>query len=131
MLFFWRCSSGDLVLKEGEKAPDFSLKSGNGTTIRLSDFRGKSNVVLYFYPKDQTPGCTKEACSFRDNFQSFKDVGAEILGVSVDDEKSHEEFQREYNLNFTLLADTDKQVNKRYGGFGTVWSQQTSYVSDR
>jgi len=101
-------------LKEGDKAPEFALPSQDGNMIRLTDFRGKT-VILYFYPKDDTPGCTKEACSFRDNVSRFKELKTEILGVSVDDAKSHKEFQRKYNLNFTLLADADKKVTKLYG----------------
>ena len=105
---------GRTNLKEGDKAPEFALPSQDGNMIRLTDFRGKT-VILYFYPKDDTPGCTKEACSFRDNVSRFKELKTEILGVSVDDAKSHKEFQRKYNLNFTLLADAHKKVTKLYG----------------
>ena len=106
---------GELTLKEGEKAPDFALQSQDGKLVRLSDFRGQKNIILYFYPKDDTPGCTREACSFRDNISLFREVGTEILGVSVDDVESHKEFLKKYNLNFSLLADPDKQVTSRYG----------------
>ncbi len=105
---------GSTNLKEGDKAPEFALPSQDGKMIRLTDFRGRT-VILYFYPKDDTPGCTKEACSFRDDVSRFKELKTEILGVSVDDVKSHKEFQRKYNLNFTLLADVDKEVTKLYG----------------
>lgn len=126
------CSSGNSALKEGDKAPDFSLRSAEGTAISLSDFRGKNTVVLYSHPKDQTPGCTEEACNFRDNLQGFKEIGVEILGVSVDDERSHKEFQQKYNLNFTLLADNDKRVSKMYGVLGpTGMSRRVTFVIDR
>jgi peroxiredoxin Q/BCP len=99
---------------EGDKAPDFVLPSQNGNPVRLSDLRGR-NVVLYFYPKDDTPGCTKEACSFRDDLSQFKDLKTEILGVSTDNVESHKGFQQKYGLNFTLLADPEKKVTKLYG----------------
>jgi peroxiredoxin Q/BCP len=101
-------------VKEGDQAPDFVLPSQDGSPARLSDLRGR-NVVLYFYPKDDTPGCTKEACSFRDDLSQFKDLKTEILGVSTDDVESHKGFQQKYGLNFTLLADPEKKVTKLYG----------------
>lgn len=104
-----------IVLKEGDWAPDFELPDSNGRKIRLSDFRGKKIVVLYFYPKDDTPGCTREACSFRDSFSAYKDAGAEILGVSVDGTSSHQHFASKYSLPFTLLSDHEKTVSKTYG----------------
>jgi peroxiredoxin Q/BCP len=104
-----------ITLKAGDKAPDFSLKTDEGKTVSLSDFEGKSNIVLYFYPKDQSPGCTKEACNFRDNLEKFNELGAKVLGVSVDDVDSHKSFKEKDNLNFTLLADPDKKVTKKYG----------------
>lgn len=112
---FASCKAQDITLKEGDRAPDFTLQADDGRTVKLSDYKGVSNIVLYFYPKDQTMGCTKEACSYRDNFSSFKDANAEILGVSVDDVQSHQEFKQKENLNFTLLADPDKEVTKEYG----------------
>lgn len=102
------------ILKAGDRAPDFASKDQDGNTIRLSDFKGKK-VVLYFYPKDQTPGCTKEACNLRDNIDALKDAGYVVLGVSTDNEASHREFREKYNLPFTLIADTDQSVNKLYG----------------
>ena len=101
-------------LKVGDKAPDFILKDGGGETAKLSDFKGKK-VVLYFYPKDDTPGCTKEACNFRDNLTSLGKLNVEVLGVSTDDEASHKKFAEKYNLPFKLLADVDKKVSKEYG----------------
>ena len=101
----------------GTKAPDFTLKSQEGTNVSLKDFRGKW-VVLYFYPRDDTPGCTKEACSFRDGFSQFKKQGITVLGVSPDSEKSHQKFATKYSLPFTLLADTDRKIAEAYGVWG-------------
>ena len=98
----------------GEKAPDFSLKDQRGKKVSLSDFRGRKNVVVYFYPKDDTPGCTKESCTFRDQYTAFTDIGAEVLGISSDSEASHQKFAEKYRLPFPLLADTDGAVRKSY-----------------
>ncbi len=105
------------MLSEGQKAPDFSLPATGGKTITLSEFVGKQAVVLYFYPKDNTPGCTKEACFFRDVQGEFESAGAVILGVSTDGIKSHENFAAKYNLLFPLLSDEDKSVTTAYGVF--------------
>ncbi|MCY7348876.1 MAG: thioredoxin-dependent thiol peroxidase [Pyrinomonadaceae bacterium] len=105
------------MLKEGDDAPDFSVKDQNGEEVKLSDSRGKK-VVLYFYPKDDTPGCTKEACSLRDGFAVFERENIKILGVSTDDEQSHRKFISKYELPFTLLADTDHAVADAYGSYG-------------
>jgi thioredoxin-dependent peroxiredoxin len=104
----------------GKPAPDFTLSSTEGSDVSLSSFRGKQAVVLYFYPKDDTPGCTKEACSFRDLRSLFNQNGAEILGVSPDSVKSHKKFQDKYLLTFPLLADPDHAVADQYG----VWQQK-------
>lgn len=106
----------------GDAAPDFALADQNGATVRLSDFHGK-HVVLYFYPKDDTPGCTKEACGFRDDFAQFTKKGMVILGVSPDDPKSHKKFVDKYELPFTLLADTEKTVCQAYD----VWKEKNMY----
>ena len=103
-----------ITLKAGDKAPDFELEDNQGKKIKLSGFRGKK-VILYFYPKDDTPGCTKEACSFRDNLPNLKKLKIEVLGVSKDDVNSHQKFHKKYNLNFKLLADVDKKVSRAYG----------------
>ena len=100
---------------EGSMAPDFKLKSDDGETYSLSQFRGKKEVVLYFYPKDDTSGCTKEACSFRDNASKFAGKDTQILGVSLDDLDSHSRFRAKYNLNFPLLSDPDHMVSIAYG----------------
>lgn len=109
-------------LNEGQKAPGFTAKDQNGNAISLSDFSGK-DVILYFYPKDDTPGCTAEACSFRDNYQSLQASGFEVLGVSVDDEKSHQKFIAKYSLPFPLISDTDKKIVEAYG----VWVEKNMY----
>jgi peroxiredoxin Q/BCP len=105
------------VIEEGKPAPDFELQTDSGETVRLSDFRGRP-VVLYFYPKDDTPGCTTEACEFRDSFDVFRERGAEILGVSPDDVRSHEKFKSKYSLPFTLLADPEHEAAEAYGVWG-------------
>ena len=105
------------MLKEGDKAPDFSSKDQNGNPVKLSDYKGKK-VVVYFYPKDDTPGCTKEACSFRDADAIFREKGITVFGVSTDDEKSHQKFISKYELPFTLLADTDHAVADLYESYG-------------
>ena len=105
------------MLKEGSTAPAFKTNDANGETIALKDLRGQK-VVLYFYPKDDTPGCTKEACSFRDAFAKFKKKGIAVLGVSPDNEKSHLKFVTKYQLPFTLLADTDRAIAEAYGVWG-------------
>ena len=104
-------------VKVGDVAPDFELKDQNGTPVRLSSFRGKT-VVLYFYPKDDTSGCTKEARAFRDGFADFKKRGAVILGVSPDSVKSHDKFVKKFSLPFPLLADEDKKIVEAYGVWG-------------
>jgi len=105
------------MLKAGTKAPDFKLKDTNGTVVQLSDFLGKE-VVLYFYPKDDTPGCTKEACSFRDDYRKFLKKGVAVFGISPDDEKSHQKFTKKFDLNFPLLSDPDHKVAEKYGAWG-------------
>ncbi len=110
------------LLEAGAKAPDFSTTDQNGKTLSLKDCRGRK-VVLFFYPKDNTPGCTKEACGFRDSFAKFKRLGVEVLGVSVDSEKSHKSFVEKFSLPFSLLVDTDKKIVEAYG----VWGEKSLY----
>ena len=105
------------MIEEGKPAPDFELQSDSGETVRLSDFLGKP-VVLYFYPKDDTPGCTAEACEFRDSYETYRQRGVEILGVSPDDVASHEKFKSKYQLPFTLLADPGHKTAEAYGVWG-------------
>jgi thioredoxin-dependent peroxiredoxin len=110
------------MLKEGDKAPDFTAKDQDGNTVNLSGLKGQ-RVVLYFYPKDDTPGCTKEACSFRDADDVYGKKNIRVLGVSTDDEKSHQKFISKFQLPFTLLADTDKSIVNDYG----VWGEKSMY----
>jgi thioredoxin-dependent peroxiredoxin len=105
------------LVEEGSPAPDFELESDEGSTVRLSELRGKP-VVLYFYPKDDTPGCTKQACGFRDAYREYQERGAVVLGVSPDDTGSHRKFREKYGLPFTLLADPEHQVADAYGAWG-------------
>jgi peroxiredoxin Q/BCP len=105
---------GGTGIGPGESAPDFSLPDQDGRPVRLSDFRDRKNVVLYFYPKDDTPGCTKESCSFRDQFEAFVDAGAEVLGISSDSEASHQAFARKHRLPFRLLSDRTGEVRRAY-----------------
>jgi len=102
-------------VKVGDSAPDFEGPSSDGTRLGLKDFVGKKNVVLYFYPKDDTPGCTKEACGFRDNLDSVRKMGAEVIGVSLDSVESHKKFASKYKLPFPLISDKDKRVAEAYG----------------
>jgi thioredoxin-dependent peroxiredoxin len=110
------------MVEEGKPAPDFALTSDSGETVRLSDYRGKP-VVVYFYPRDDTPGCTAQACGIRDNYGAFGERGAVVLGISPDDETSHVKFKEKYGLPFTLLADPDHEVADRYG----VWGERSMY----
>jgi thioredoxin-dependent peroxiredoxin len=110
------------MVEEGKPAPDFELTSDAGERVRLSDFRGKP-VVVYFYPRDDTPGCTAQACGIRDNYGAFAERGAVVLGISPDDESSHVEFKKKYALPFTLLADPDHAVADEYG----VWGERNMY----
>jgi peroxiredoxin Q/BCP len=120
-------------VRVGDLAPDFALPTGDGRTVRLSDYRGKQNVVLYFYPKDNTPGCTAEACAFRDAYEVFKEAGAEVIGVSSDPPSSHQDFAQRHRLPFILLSDSDGAVRRLYGvprTFGLIPGRVT-YVIDR
>jgi len=110
------------MVSEGTAAPDFDLMSDSGEHVKLSDLRGKP-VVLYFYPKDDTPGCTRQACGIRDAYDAFEERGAVVLGVSPDDVSSHEKFKRKYGLPFTLLADPGHKVAEAYG----VWRERKLY----
>ncbi len=104
-----------MVVKVGDKAPDFTLRSQMDDDVTLSEFLGKKNVVLYFYPKDETPGCTREACTFRDSYEELSNLGAEVLGISAQSVVSHKSFATHYGLPFILLSDEDNKVRKLYG----------------
>ncbi|BBD60046.1 alkyl hydroperoxide reductase/ thiol specific antioxidant/ Mal allergen [Nostoc sp. HK-01] len=118
-----------MPLAVGTDAPAFTVKDTNGNTVSLSDFKGKT-VVLYFYPKDDTPGCTKQACSFRDAQEQYQGKDIVVLGVSADDEVSHQAFTQKFNLNFPLLADTDKSLIQAYDVDGGGYAKRVTYVID-
>jgi len=118
-----------MTLTVGTEAPAFTVNDTNGNTVSLSDFTGKT-VVLYFYPKDDTPGCTKQACSFRDAADQYTNNDVVVLGVSADDEASHQAFTHKYNLNFPLLADIDHQLIKAYDVDGGGYAKRVTYVID-
>ncbi|CAN5743535.1 thioredoxin-dependent thiol peroxidase [soil metagenome] len=111
-----------MALQPGDKAPDFEEKDQSGNLVRLRDYRGKK-VVLFFYPKDDTPGCTAQACNLRDNNEELTSKGYTVIGVSTDDEKSHQKFIQKFGLPFPLLADTDKKIVEAYG----VWQEKSMY----
>ncbi len=113
----------EIAIGEGQKAPDFTLPADDGKKYSLSEFLGKKEVVLYFYPKDDTPGCTAEACAFRDSLSKLNSRGVQVLGVSLDDLDSHSKFRSKYSLNFPLLSDTDAKVSKAYG----VYKEKNMY----
>jgi len=125
--------SSEPAVKSGDRAPDFALPDRAGRTVRLSDYRGKQAVVLYFYPKDDTPGCTKEACAFRDQYEVFRDAGAEVIGVSSDSAESHSRFADKYKLPFVLVADGGGTVRKQYGVPATLGllPGRVTFVIDR
>jgi len=106
-----------MAIVEGKPAPDFSMTDGNGKTVTLNDFAGK-DVILYFYPRDDTPGCTKEACGFRDGWKDLAKAGAVVVGVSADNAESHQKFAAKYKLPFPLLSDPDRTAMKKYGAYG-------------
>ena len=120
-------------VKIGDRAPDFTLDSQSGDKVRLKDFIGKKIIVLYFYPKDGTPGCTAEACSFRDNYDVFKQAGAEVIGISSDAVESHSAFVLKYNLQFILLSDKDQTVRRLYGVPSTLGllPGRVTYIIDK
>ena len=118
------------MIEEGKPAPDFELRSDSGESVKLSDLRGKQ-VVLYFYPKDDTPGCTTQACGIRDAYAEFEAAGAVVLGVSPDDERSHVKFKQKYELPFTLLADEGHEVAEEYGVWGEKKYMGRTYMGVR
>ncbi|MCL4420011.1 thioredoxin-dependent thiol peroxidase [Patescibacteria group bacterium] len=115
------------LLNVGDTAPDFSSVDQNGKPVRLSDFKGKP-VVVYFYPKDDTPGCTKEACNFRDNYSEYEKAGVKVLGISVDDPHSHKKFEEKYSLNFTLVADHERKISENFGVLGDRNAKRVTYI---
>ncbi len=122
-----------MAIQTGDKCPLFSLPDQNGQQVNISDLIGKTILVIYFYPKDETSGCTREACSFRDSHEDFKDLGCEVIGISSDSVSSHKKFEQNHRLNFTLLADTKKEARKAFGVppslFGLI-SGRVTYIVD-
>lgn len=117
------------LLKVGQSAPDFTSVDQNGLEVKLSGFLG-SPVVVYFYPRDNTPGCTTEACNFRDNYAEYEKAGVKVLGISVDSQKSHKNFSDKYQLNFTLVADNSKEIAEKYGVLGARSASRVTYLID-
>jgi peroxiredoxin Q/BCP len=129
-LYFYRHQ--DMKLKEGDKAPGFSLQDSNGKTYTLAEYKGKSPVIVYFYPKASTPGCTKEACGIRDDWSKFSQNGIPVLGISVDSRKDIKKFVDDYKLNFPLLSDNDKIVSKEYGVLGiSGFDRRFTFIIDK
>lgn len=118
-----------MALEVGTTAPSFTTTDDEGNSVSLSDFKGKT-VVLYFYPKDDTPGCTKQAQSFRDNISQYQDKDVEVLGVSADDEASHKQFKEKYGLPFTLLVDSDRKIIQAYDVDGGGYAKRVTYIID-
>ena len=121
------------TIKVGDRVPDFSLPSQTGTTVNISDLIGKKFLVIYFYPKDDTPGCTAESCAFRDSYEVFTDAGAEVIGISADSPQSHQQFAQKYSLPFTLLSDSDNRVRKLFGVPSTLFvlPGRVTYIIDK
>lgn len=117
------------LLKVGMNAPDFDAQDQEGSNVKLASFRGKP-VVLYFYPKDDTPGCTAEACNFRDNTKKFEEKGVKVIGVSVDSVNSHKKFHNKYGLTFTLVSDTGKKISEAYGTLNGSTDKRVTYIID-
>lgn len=121
-------------IEEGDRLPEFALPDQNGLMVDMKDFIGKSNIVLFFYPKDDTPGCTKEACYFRDNYEDFADAGAEVFGISGQSVESHKKFSEKHNLNYTLLSDEGNKIRKMFGVPGNLFGLVpgcVTYVADK
>lgn len=121
------------AIKVGDQVPDFSLPSQTGKMVNISDLIGKKSLVIYFYPKDDTPGCTAESCAFRDSYEVFTDAGAEVIGISADSPQSHQQFAQKYNLPFTLLSDSDNRVRKLFGVPATLFvlPGRVTYIIDK
>lgn len=118
-----------MALSEGITAPNFTAKDDSGNSVSLADFEGKT-IVLYFYPKDDTPGCTKQACSFRDSYEAYGGKDIAVLGISHDDEKSHQAFKEKFDLPFPLIVDTDGAISQAYEVEGNGYSQRVTFVID-
>jgi len=123
--------SAHAELKVGQPAPDFTAAASDGSQVHLKSIEGKSPIVLYFYPKDDTPGCTKEACSLRDNFAAFRHLNATVFGISYDTVESHQKFIEKYHLPFLLLSDHDHAIAKLYGSSGVLFAKRMTFVVDK
>ncbi len=131
-LFIFSCGGNADIVKVGDDAPNFSLQDANGKTFTLADYKGKSPVVIYFYPKANTPGCTKEACGIRDDFSEFKKSNIAIFGISVDSKEDIKEFVNDYNLNFPLLSDIEKTTCKEYGVLNNLgFANRITFIIDK
>ena len=131
-LFLFSCGGNADIVKVGDDAPNFSLQDANGKTFTLADYKGKSPVVIYFYPKANTPGCTKEACGIRDDFPEFKKSDIAIFGISVDSKEDIKEFVNDYNLNFPLLSDIEKTTCKEYGVLNNLgFANRITFIIDK
>lgn len=131
-LFLFSCGGNADIVKVGDDAPNFSLQDANGKTFTLADYKGKSPVVIYFYPKANTPGCTKEACGIRDDFSEFKKSDIAIFGISVDSKEDIKEFVNDYNLNFPLLSDIEKTTCKEYGVLNNLgFANRITFIIDK
>jgi peroxiredoxin Q/BCP len=131
-LGFYVYKHQEMKLKEGDKAPGFSLQDSNGKSFSLASYKGKSPVIVYFYPKAGTSGCTKEACGIRDNWSKFSENGIPVLGISSDDKKDIKKFVDDYKLNFPLLSDNDKTVSKKYGVVGiSGYDRRITFIIDK
>lgn len=128
-MIFGRANAAEL--KVGDPAPDFTASASDGSMLHLQDQIGSSPIVLYFYPKDDTPGCTKEACGLRDNFAAFRKLNATVYGISYDSVESHKEFIKKYSLPFALLSDRDKKIADLYGAKGLLFAKRMTFVIDR
>jgi len=128
-MFFGKANAADL--KVGDPAPDFTAPASDGSQVHLKDKIGSTPIVLYFYPKDDTPGCTKEACGLRDNFTAFRKLNATVYGISYDTVDSHREFIKKYNLPFLLLSDQDKKIAELYGAKGSLFAKRMTFVVDK
>ncbi len=131
-LFLFSCGGNADIVKVGDSAPNFSLQDANGKTFTLADYKDKSPLVIYFYPKANTPGCTKEACGIRDDFSEFKKNNIAIFGISVDSKEDIKEFVNDYNLNFPLLSDIEKTTSKKYGVLNNLgFANRITFVIDK
>ena len=129
MGLFTRAQAAEL--KVGDPAPDFTAAASSGAPVHLKEILGKAPIVLYFYPKDDTPGCTKEACGLRDNFATFRKLNATVFGVSYDSVESHQAFAKKFNLPFVLLSDPNKKVAQLYGANGLIFAKRMTFVIDK